>query len=487
MEQHYKIHIVYASADNTNLEGQNRGWVDQFVKHMQLLLKNLSISATVLQWELEESSGEIASSIKIDEPVLIVLSPHLIEHSFTYLPDEAPTFKIIKHPVNLLSLPPQLRGVLGYRFYETNSIGDILPLNNGVYESSQTYWLSLTDIGHDLQRLFNELPEELVSSKAATALPNVFLAETGADLFKERNMIKRELQRRGFRVLPERELPLVAEALEKQVRYDLEQSVVSIHLVGEDYGVQLKESERSIIEAQNSVASAYAKEVKGTKQFQRLVWVSDQLRIVDNRQQYFIDRLMRNAEEQFGAEILRNRIEDFKTMVQQVLSRLLQQKELDEGLQLDELENPSAISIYIISDQRDAQKSAQLAQWLKQEGYRVLLTTNNAEPQTARQVRRVHQHYLTRCDASIIFFGDAKLSWLETKLQDILKAPGLGRTDPLVNKAIFTDSEENVKRLKDFTFEKKQHQDAVIIMNQGAFSPEKINEFLRKIPLNSPN
>ena len=41
-------------------------------------------------------------------------------------------------------------------------------------------------------------------------------------------------------------------------------------------------------------------------------------------------------------------------------------------------------------------------------------------------------------DAVVVYFGEVRRSWVETKLRDLLKAPGFGRTTPFSVKAVYT-------------------------------------------------
>jgi hypothetical protein len=37
----------------------------------------------------------------------------------------------------------------------------------------------------------------------------------------------------------------------------------------------------------------------------------------------------------------------------------------------------------------------------------------------------------------VVYFGEVRRSWVETKLRDLLKAPGFGRTTPFSVKAVY--------------------------------------------------
>jgi hypothetical protein len=44
---------------------------------------------------------------------------------------------------------------------------------------------------------------------------------------------------------------------------------------------------------------------------------------------------------------------------------------------------------------------------------------------------------LCACDAVVVYFGEVRRSWVETKLRDLLKAAGFGRTRAFSAKAVY--------------------------------------------------
>ena len=91
-------------------------------------------------------------------------------------------------------------------------------------------------------------------------------------------------------------------------------------------------------------------------------------------------------------------------------------------------------------------------------------------------LRYIHQENLRRCDASIIYYGDATEEWIKTKLQDLLKAPGFGRDKPMEAKAVYFNGK------KDVDLEHYKRNNAMVLGNDGSdFAPEFVRPFLTKI------
>jgi hypothetical protein len=59
------------------------------------------------------------------------------------------------------------------------------------------------------------------------------------------------------------------------------------------------------------------------------------------------------------------------------------------------------------------------------------------------EVREDHKESLLICDAVVIFYGNSSEGWLRTKLRDLQKIPGYGRTKPMLAQAIYTGPPEN--------------------------------------------
>ncbi|NIM10972.1 MAG: TIR domain-containing protein, partial [Candidatus Aminicenantes bacterium] len=126
---------------------------------------------------------------------------------------------------------------------------------------------------------------------ALEAPMTVYLAETNYELKDERESIKRLLIEQGCKVIPQQPLPLVYPELKEDVDDLLGQSDLSIHLLGEDYGVVPDKTAKSIICVQEEQAAEKSRKGK----LQRLVWVSPRINQEDKRQQAFINGVKVNA------------------------------------------------------------------------------------------------------------------------------------------------------------------------------------------------
>ena len=157
-------------------------------------------------------------------------------------------------------------------------------------------------------------------------------------------------------------------------------------------------------------------------------------------------------------------------MILRQLARQLQQlASLDYASSSENGEAKEEASVYLITDRRDYYASEPLAAWLEEAGFK-LLRPDNAQNTTDR---KTHIEFLNSCDSAIIFYDKASHPWLVTKLQDILKAPGLGRTKGKGLNAVFTLNNESAEEINQIKEQFIQYKDIQILSTNGSF-PEKV-------------
>jgi hypothetical protein len=228
-------------------------------------------------------------------------------------------------------------------------------------------------------------------------------------------------------ILPNHTLPENAVQLEQVVRKDLEESNLSIHLVGSAYGEIPSGSDRSVVDIQNKLAAEKSAKAKENKEdFTRLVWISPNLANANERQKSFIENIKRDVEAQEGTEILQTPLEDFKNIMREELVESEERKPQDD---------PGGRSIYLMHDRIDVQDVKPIKEVLEKSGFRVLLPEFEGE---LLDLRKKHIENLKTFDGAIIYKGKVNDQWVRMKALDLLKAPGFGRKKPIIAKAILT-------------------------------------------------
>lgn len=478
----HDILINYVTGDDQAMsQEQQAGWVSSFKRFLnmvlsQLLQKHPNIELLNVE-SLEENNEEALQTLSETGVLVTILSPEYVNKAgesevikqffeATEKQNEIKQsasercFKVIKFPVEYDKQPELLQTLLSYNlFYLDRETGEELEFNDFFSNNAEkNYWTTLVDLAYDIYHVLVKIAYKDVKdinsvtltgifgeSGEVTASRTVYLAETSQELAVQRTIIKRELQRYGYQVLPNYTLPNEFNELQQSVKEDLDRAIISIHLIGREYGENVKGTDVSIIELQNRLASEHSmrlqenKEDKPTRSnsFSRLIWLPPSLVEASERQQRFIENLREDAQGLSSAEILQIPLEDFKTTIRKSLIKApLQVKNREHAPKV----NIDKSQIYLIFDKMDTQPALMLMEHLQQQGFYVITPLLMG---TILEVRKQHIDGLKYCDLAIIFAEKADEQWVKVKLKDLVKAPGFGREKPLKAKILLTINSYN--------------------------------------------
>lgn len=428
--------VTYAEKDNETAKNSEQGWVTQFKKFLELMLLQVLGTKPNIVIKSEFDTAPALDNAAIVVAILtkeFVQSGRCLDLVETFYKNASASktnrvFKAIKSPLSLQDQPARLRDSLGYEMYQLDDETGVMKEYTDFFspEAEKQYWMKMVDLAYDIHEALLALKE----GKSKTEVKNIYrrktiyLAETGHDLSIQRNIIKRELMRHGFVVLPNHTLSTHASEVEHDIRKDLEECSLSIHLIGNAYGEIPNGADKSIVDIQNKIAAEVALSKKQTKQdFSRLIWIAQNLKNVSDKQKAFIETLKRDTEAQEGAEILQNPLEDFKNIIRQELIDTP-----DHGN-----EEHSSKTIYLVHDRIDSAEVKPFQEVIEKSGFKVLSPTFEGD---LLDVRKQHIDNLRVFDGAIIFKGKVNDQWVRMKVLDLLKAPGFGRKKPIQGKAI---------------------------------------------------
>jgi hypothetical protein len=436
--------IVFADKDN-NATKAELGWVSQFKKFLELMLNQVLGEKCKILLKAEHDPIT-APTLKNIGALVAVLSKEFIQsgqcldnvESFcqaNQITDKAHTrlFKVFKTPLTNHEQPPRLRDLIGYDMFQLDTeSGEIKEyVDYFSLEAERQYWMKMVDLAYDIYDSLLLLKDTTVKSEVKNIFRRkvIYLAETGHDLSVQRNIIKRELQRHGYIVLPNQTLPASVTDLEKVVKRDLVESNLSIHLIGTAYGEIPEGSERSVVDIQNKLAAEKSVSAKEkNEEFTRLIWISPNMSNASEKQKGFIENIKRDVEAQEGAEILQTPLEDFKNIMREELVDTAHDRKVL-------LDDNTGRSIYLMHDKVDDSDIAPIKDAIEKSGFKVLLPEFEGE---LLELRQKHIDNLRNFDAAIIYKGKVNEQWVRMKALDILKAPGFGRKKPIIGKAIIT-------------------------------------------------
>ena len=524
------IFISYAHIDDMALVEGQKGWISSFHRALEIRLGQL-LGRTPRIWRDPKLQGNDAFADRLVErlpgvAILVsVISPRYMKsdwclrelHEFTKaaagtggvrVGHKIRVFKIVKTPVPLEQQDPELQHMLGYDFFTADPhSGRTKELSQSAEtEIQRLYWAKLDDLAHDLTEMIEMLeaagsgsgaaapaapagaspivsvvggPSRAPATDAVTGAPGeeraVYLAETTYDLRDKRDAVRRELLTLGLRVLPDQPLPLVRDECEQAIREGLAASVLSIHLVGRNYGIVPEGATQSTVVIQNELAIERA----AAGGYERLIWIPEKLECDDERQLKFIDHLQTDTRIQQGADILQTTFEEFKAaMNRRLIKKEEKKEEKEEAKEAAEASasgvdgDDNLVRIYLISDRRDESAPAALSDYLYDQGFEVILPVFEGDE---AQIRKDHEENLSTCDAVLFYYGEGNELWLRQKLREVQKSAAFGRKKPIVIKAIYVGLPDNPTKAKFRT------REAMVIDQRAPFDPAALTSFISQL------
>ena len=519
----YDIFISYGHSDDEDPCGDLKGWVDLLAERLPILVNN-NLGYKPKIWRDQHSlrgndllRSAISEGVSQSLVLVPVVSPRYVQSDWCrteleafcnsapppHVPAHASRiFKVIKTPL-LLQLtnkePEQLRDLIGYPFYEMENDMPVEFSPDVAPNKDQRYWTALRRLAWDISNMLVMLKQEpappsgvvaatnqatmnqgtldqspanggLSSSVAASSGPSgpakiVYLAETTSDLAKERDLVRDELQQRGYGVLPDQKLPAEEhKKTEAAVTSALARSALSVHLIGKRYGSTPEDDARSIVRIQEESA---AERGAADPSFLRLLWMppglmTPAMEVSDERQQSFVAELQRRITA--GAELLQTSIEDLKTRLVEKLSppvtaigRVGGRKKLRQ--------------VYLICENRDRSLVRPIKEYLFKQNFEVITWFDDEE--VAGTLNDYHRKNLRECDAAVVYFGSGDEPWVRKNLDDLEKAYGYGRERDWSAAAVYVAAPPNDQK-EDFL----THMVPYVIRNFSSFNPDDLRDFV---------
>lgn len=254
------------------------------------------------------------------------------------------------------------------------------------------------------------------SSASIQSFKKVFLAIPDKSLADQRNILKYELTNRGFDVLPEEYILYSNNVQDDAIEKQLSLCELSIHLID---NIALNDAQsRLLVEKQLKIASRLNKK--------RLIW----LKTPETPETSNFLTEHSSAE----ADIISCSFEGFKAIMLENLNHP------DKSKAVHPLAGDLTY-IYLIHQFQDKEFIKPIRKSLYDSGYEIKVPVFSG---SVEEIRRNHEENLKNCHSFLIYYGsfkdnDRELNdnWLQSIVNDIKKAPGLGRTTPILSKAIY--------------------------------------------------
>jgi serine/threonine protein kinase len=448
------IFINCALIDDQPVSTDQRGWVSQLQRHLEVRLEQLwgepvKIGRYPMPAGEPPVSQEFFNELAQVKTMISVVSPpflkaegcrrevaafyqHTNNQGRLWFGEKARLLKVVKTPVEMREMPAPLSEIFerlaDFNFFEMDAAtGRVREFDESFGPlAKQRFFERIYDLAQEICLVLKACRSgQQTAGEAHSKSRTIFLAETTADLRADRDSLRRELIEMGYRVLPEGPLALDRDQLKASVQKYLEQCQIAVHFVGSRYGLIPEGAEESMVELQNRWAAAHAR----SQDLRRLIWIAPSHASREDRQDRFIRSLRVDPEFQFGGEVIEGPL---STLKQLALKRLKIAEPPRLAPTPDSAGHPP--HVYLLYDRVDEAVAAELQDWLFEQGIEVSIPDHGALEEEAG---RFHRETLCACDAVVVYFGDVRRSWVETKLRDLLKAPGFGRTAPFSVKAVY--------------------------------------------------
>lgn len=237
-------------------------------------------------------------------------------------------------------------------------------------------------------------------------LPTVFLADCGRDQQEARECLAAALRMHGHEVLQLQPPPETEEALLLALGPVLDRCALSVHLVGNSVGrVPDGPSGRSLVMLENSIAAQRCQH----SQLRRIIWLPASVQGERPEQQAFIDRLQTSADEQYGADLLRDDFEKLKGVIH---SRLRQLAEPPPDPAPAISAGPPVVHLMMSAADREA--VVPLIQLLKMQ---CLEVTTPVFVGASAAVRTFNKKQILASDATILFYGAENDLWKQGQVE----------------------------------------------------------------------
>jgi hypothetical protein len=233
---------------------------------------------------------------------------------------------------------------------------------------------------------------------------------------ERREILQREFEDRGYRVLPEQELPEDAESYAKVVQDGLKSANLSVHLIGARYGSIPEGADKSGVELQTDLALAQLE-----PPLRSILWSPPDIAVAnlaEDRQRAFIERLEQAAFEPQRAEFMRSSIEQLKSLV---IERLRPSRPATSAVGPPKDEGQS---LYLVCDPVDRADAKPLQTALANLGFVVVRPSLEG---TTEELMDENKAYLVGCDVVVVVWGRSREAWVRSKLREAQQAPGWGR------------------------------------------------------------
>ncbi len=357
-------------------------------------------------------------------------------------------------------LPDQIKFCMGYDLYgegEQEGVSELISAED------KEYWPRLLDLVMDIKSISSGDP-------ATREQVPIYLAPSTTDEKHNWYQLRRELMGFGYKILPDVDMQYSLDDLKSYVQRCVDRSYLSIHILGNNYGEEYAGSGKSLPDLQFQFVTEYIDTINSDpdlekqSNLQRLIWIPIETTNMDEKQEELIQQVKRDIEKLHRTEIVQVPIELLKTLV---LNKL--QESETRKLESSKVRKEGKKMVYLIHEKNDEGSIVEFSKEIQAHGFE---TTKIPFGSDQESLLGLHKTFLAECDGAIINYSGNSRSWLMSKVKDLQKAPGLGRSSPMVVQSVVISG---IDKAEDVVFPSNM----VIIRDKN---PEKhLDSILKKL------
>ncbi|MFT4924299.1 MAG: hypothetical protein ACI8WB_000377 [Phenylobacterium sp.] len=490
-----RIFVSYAHIDNEVLLDTDAGWVSSLHRMLEVRLAQL-LGEKPSIWRDPQLIGNavitdsLIEQLSATDYMICIMSPRYlksewclreIETFFAQSGQPNRIFKVIKTQIEPEQHPKMVRDCLSYNFFRNDrDSGRPKELRPNSSATAQDFIDCMDDLAFDLCQTIQQLSalptidaETDANSTTDDEQLTVYLATTSIALEDQRNLIRRELLDRGYRVLPQKDLPFRQNLLEDEINQCLDSSDLAIHLFDDAYGMIPEGSKHSIIETQEILTAKRVRE----HGLPRIVYLNDTAPGEDPRQICFLERLETANESWDKTDFLRcmqdelqEEIYDKLTLIETTKAKAANADDNNPADSHNDQAQPA--SIYILCNEVDLEAAEQLDQYLYDQHLEPVLPLFDGD---AAELEDDHQRNLANCDNLLIYQGEASDAWLRKVQHQLPQGDAQSSPQNIKNIAIFAGPPltNSKRRLRSRTMD--------IIQSMNTLDPQVLQTFIKRI------
>jgi hypothetical protein len=469
MEKHYDIYITFPDGLH-EIQHELAETINSYISSLTIIIgRILTCKPRILVKGIDFNKGNYSQFFELSSSFIFFTHPLFEKNeayereltdmcNFLHLDQLNPTkglpriFKVHLEPAKDVLKPDCIEELLSYIFYEKSVINrKIKSLNFGSKQNNLTIYGRLLDLAYDIASSLTE--DQTKKPRKSEHQGYIYLGLTNPDQMESRDDIRRELQQIGYKVLPLKSLPANEEEFRKVLNNYLEISDSVIQLMSTQYGDIPKGFKYSISDLQNRIIKDF-KSKDLSHQPKYYIWMPAAKIINDQRQSLHLKRI-KHDDAGNSTEIIETPLESFKTIVVNRLKAAKELKKVDYG---------NIFQVYLITEETVSTEVDKLYTTLSSSGLKVL--TLDFSEQAGIYAR--HLQKLRDCDSVIVFQQESNQFWLDSKIRDLVKSPGIGRLKPFKKVLIVAKNQPNqtllgmIKTRTEVILNKKYDEDFIL-------------------------